>query len=100
MLAYQGTNLAGWEGNLFSTALVQKHLNRLVLDSTGRVIFEERLLEELKERFRSITQSDGGEVFISTDNGRILKVSMAGDEAMSRSRIFKHVDNAGFLSQL
>jgi glucose/arabinose dehydrogenase len=96
LLVYQGTNLAGWEGNLFSTALVQKHLNRLVIDSAGRVIFEERLLEELKERFRSIIQNDMGEIFISTDNGRILKISFADDVTTSKLNIFKHIDMPGF----
>ena len=84
LLYYQGQNLPGWRGNLFSTALRQQHLNRLVIDSTGRVIFEERLLEELKERFRSIIQNDEGEIFISTDNGRILKVSIADDAEITR----------------
>jgi glucose/arabinose dehydrogenase len=96
LLVYQGMNLAEWEGNLFSTALVQRHLNRLVLDSTGRVIFEERLLEELKERFRSIIQSDAGEIFVSTDNGRILKIGFADEINASKSNFFKHIDIPGF----
>jgi len=96
LMVYQGTNLAIWEGNLFSTALIQRHLNRLVLDSKGRVIFEERLLEELKERFRSIIQSDSGGIFISTDSGRILKISLADDVDISKFHIFKHIDMPGF----
>jgi glucose/arabinose dehydrogenase len=96
LLYYQGQNLTGWQGNLFSTALVQKHINRLVLDSSGRVLYEERLLEELKERFRSIAVNDAGQIFVSTDNGRILKISLADDIAVSKSRIFKHIDMPGF----
>ena len=96
LLVYQGQNLPEWRGNLFSTALVQRHLNRLVIDSTGRVIFEERLLEELKERFRSIIQNDAGEIFISTDNGRILKMSFANDAVASKLNIFRHIDMPGF----
>lgn len=96
LLVYQGDKLPGWRGNLFSTALVQKHLNRLVVDGSGRIIFEERLLEELKERFRSIIQNDAGDIFLSTDNGRILKLSPADNESILRWNLFRHLDMPGF----
>ncbi|NNE63042.1 MAG: PQQ-dependent sugar dehydrogenase [Gammaproteobacteria bacterium] len=96
LLVYRGTDLTEWEGNLFSTALAQRHLNRLVLDSTGRVIFEERLLEELRDRFRAIIQNDAGEIYVSTDNGRILKLSFADEVKASRFNIFNHIDVPGF----
>ena len=52
--------------------------------------------EELKERFRSIIQNDAGEIFVSTDNGRILKISFADDLATSKLNIFRHIDTPGF----
>ncbi len=95
LLYYSGTNLPGWSGNLISTSLVQKHLNRLVVDSTGRVIFEERLLEEIKERFRAITEDYLGNIYVSTDNGRILKISKLEKEDSLKYRVFKHIDIPG-----
>jgi len=96
LLFYQGQNMPGWSGDLFSTSLVQQHVNRLVIDSTGRVIFEERLLEEIKERFRAIIQDNNGYIYVSTDSGRILKISIAEENFISRSHIFKHLDLPGF----
>ena len=95
LLYYSGANFPGWSGNLFSTSLVQKHLNRLVVDSTGRVIFEERLLEEIKERFRSIIADNSGNIYVSTDNGRILKISRLEDDIFLIRTIFKHIDIPG-----
>jgi len=95
LLLYSGTNLPGWKDNLFSTSLVQQHLNRLVVDSRGRVIFEERLLEEINERFRAIIEDDAGNIYVSTDNGRILKISIMNDEISLRKTIYKHIDIPG-----
>jgi len=75
ILYYSGASFAGWKGNLLSTAL-RRHLNRLVIDSTGRIIFEEKLFEEIKERFRAILQDKEGNIYLSTDSGRILKISL------------------------
>ncbi len=95
LLVYSGANLPGWSGNLFSTSLVQKHLNRLVIDSSGRVIFEERLLEGIKERFRAIIEDNAGNIYVSTDNGRILKISILNDKLSLKHTIFKHIDLPG-----
>jgi len=75
ILYYTGASFPGWNANLFSTSLAQQHINRLVIDSTGRIISEERLLEEVRERFRAILQDQAGNLYISTDSGRILKIS-------------------------
>ena len=95
LLIYSGSKLTGWSGNLLSTSLVQKHLNRLVIDSTGRVIYEERLLEDIHERFRAIVEDTEGNIYLSTDNGRILKISRLEEDASLIHSIFKHIDLPG-----
>ena len=95
LLYYAGGSLPGWIGNLFSTSLAQKHLNRLVIDSTGRIIFEERLLGEIKERFRALIQDKIGDLYLSTDSGRILKISYTDSESYYRANLFRHFDMPG-----
>ena len=96
LLLYTGSAFADWHGNLFSTSLVQQHLNRLVVDSTGRIIFEERLLEDLNERFRAIIEDGNGNIIVSTDNGRILKVSPAETDDWFFTNFYRHIDMPGF----
>ncbi|MFK5893914.1 MAG: PQQ-dependent sugar dehydrogenase, partial [Pseudomonadota bacterium] len=71
---YSGTSFPQWKGNLMAGALSLKHINRLVLDDSGKVIKEERLLEELGERIRALTQSSEGQIYFSTDSGDIYRL--------------------------
>ncbi len=78
LIHYSGNLLPGWKGNLFAGALALRHINRLVLDKNGKIIKEERLLEELKERIRAITQSPEGWIYFSTDSGDIYQIKPLG----------------------
>ncbi len=75
LLRYSGKAFPGWQGNLFAGALKLRHLNRIVLDQTGQAIAEERLLEDLGERIRALAQSPEGWLYLSTDSGRILRLT-------------------------
>jgi glucose/arabinose dehydrogenase len=75
LIVYDGELFKNWEGNLFSGALKLMHLNRIVLDKDNKVIKEERLLQELKERIRNVIQSSNGKLYISTDSGNIYVLS-------------------------
>lgn len=74
LLLYSGKAFANWQGNLFSGALALQHLNRVVVNDSGEVIQEERLLEDLEERIRAIVESQEGWLYLSTDSGRILRL--------------------------
>ena len=63
-----------WKGDLFAGALVLTHLNRIQLDASGKELKEERLLEELGERIRSIEESEQGWLYLSTDSGKIIRI--------------------------
>jgi len=74
LIVYSGKVFKQWEGNIFSGALVLRHLNRVVLDENSKVIKEERLLLDLDERIRDVVESPDGLLYISTDSGRILRL--------------------------
>ena len=74
LLLYSSNTMSGWKGNLLAGALKLKHINRIVLDSDGKVTKEERLLEDMDERIRALTQSPEGWVYFSTDSGTVYRL--------------------------
>ena len=74
---YTGDKFKSWKGSLFSGALRGAHLNRLVLVK-GRVVKEERLLEKLGQRIRNVKEGPEGYLYISIDDGKILKLVPKG----------------------
>ncbi len=75
MCFYTGDRYAGWSGSLLVGALKFQLLSRLELDGS-RVLREERLLADLKERIRDVRQGPDGLVYLLTDdaNGRLLQL--------------------------
>ena len=74
LLLYSGNSFPAWRGNLFSGALKLRHLNRVTLSADGKAIGEERLLTELDERIRALTQGPQGWVYFSTDSGKVYVI--------------------------
>ena len=75
LIVYQGSEFPNWQGSLFSGALVLRHLNQIELDKDGKVITEQRYLQELNQRVRSLTQDKQGRIYVATDNGMIYRLS-------------------------
>lgn len=73
LLFYSGEALPKWKGNLFAGALKLQHINRIILSDSGEVVNEERLLEDFGERIRALAQSPQGELYFSTDSGKIFR---------------------------
>jgi glucose/arabinose dehydrogenase len=63
MMFYTGDLFPEWKGNLFVGAMAGQHLVRLVLNGE-RVVAEERLLTERKERVREVRQAPDGSIYI------------------------------------
>ena len=74
LIVYSGKAFPAWKGNLFAGALKLTHLNRVEIDSSGRAVAEERLLEGLGERIRALVESPQGWLYFSTDSGRIFRI--------------------------
>ena len=76
MAFYTAERFPQWKNSLFVGALAGEHLARLTLDGE-KVVAEERLLLDRKERIRDVRQGPDGYVYVITDerNGKILRVS-------------------------
>ena len=67
---YTGDLFPKWKGNLFVGALAGQHLVRLVLNG-DRVVAEEALLTDRKQRIRDVRQGPDGALYV-----------LAGDELL------------------
>ena len=75
MLIYDSEILSGWKGLVLSGALAMTHLNIMDIKD-GKKISEERLFVEDEERVREVEQAVDGNVWYSTDNGNLYRISM------------------------
>ncbi len=75
LILYRGKAFPDWNGDLFSGALKLRHLNRVNLSATGEAVGEERLLEGLGERIRALVTGPDDLIYLSTDSGKILRLS-------------------------
>ncbi len=73
---YTGEAFPAWRGNLFTGALRDRALVRLVLEG-DRVVGEERLLSERGQRVRDVRQGGDGALYVVTDShdGELWKIT-------------------------
>ncbi|WP_439527411.1 PQQ-dependent sugar dehydrogenase [Pannonibacter sp.] len=78
MAFYSGNRFPEWQGDLFLGALAGTHLNRLEVKD-GKVVAEERLLEDLGERIRDVRSGPDGNLYLLTDSedGRLIRIAPA-----------------------
>jgi glucose/arabinose dehydrogenase len=74
MLFYGGDLFPAWKGSLLLGSLGENCLVRLVLDG-NRVVAEEHLLTERKQRIRDLRQGSDGAVYVLTDDGMLLRLT-------------------------
>jgi glucose/arabinose dehydrogenase len=77
MAFYDGDRFKPWQHNVFIGALAGQELIRLQFDG-DKVIHEERLLGELKQRIRDVRQGPDGYLYVLTDekDGALYKVGL------------------------
>ncbi len=73
MTFYTGSNIPEWKNNLFIGGLSSNHIARLVIKD-NKVVGEERILPDEKQRFRDITQGKDGALYAITQAGRLYKI--------------------------
>lgn len=73
LVIYAGAAFPQWRGSYLIGSLKLAHLNRLVLRN-GAVLVEERLVNGLLGRIRSIAVDAGGYIYLGTDLGEIWKL--------------------------
>ncbi len=74
LILYTGSAFPKWKGNLFAGALKLRHINRIVLNRSGKPVKEERLFESFGQRIRALAQSPEGGIYFSTDSGHIYRL--------------------------
>jgi len=76
MMFYSGRLAPEWERNIFVGGLGVGSLVRLELEGR-KVIHEERLLKNRRERIRDVAEGPDGSIYVATDadNGKILKIT-------------------------
>ncbi len=73
MVFYTSDSIAEWKNNLFIACLSSTHIARLVIEN-NKVVGEESLLLDKKERFRDVAQSNG-KIYAVTDSGILFRIS-------------------------
>ncbi len=76
MTFYSGSLIPEWDGNLFVAGHNGEHIARLVLDG-NRVVGEERLLLDQRQRMRDVRQGPDGALWALTDDrdGRLVRIA-------------------------
>jgi aldose sugar dehydrogenase len=73
MVFYTGDAIPEWKNNLFISGQSSAHIARLVIEN-NKVVGEESLLSDIKERIRDIAFYDGM-LFVVTDSGNFYRIS-------------------------
>ena len=73
MMFYTGS-IAEWKDNMFIGGLSSEFINRLVIRN-NKVVGEERLLADKKERWRCIATGRDGAIYAGTDSGKLYRIS-------------------------
>jgi glucose/arabinose dehydrogenase len=75
MAFYSGDKFPQWKGDVFVGALKDRHLRRIDLDG-DKVVGQEILLEELKQRIRDVRSGPDGFLYVLTDapDGEIIRI--------------------------
>lgn len=70
---YTGDKNPKWKGSFFLACLGSTHLHRVLLKN-NKLVKQESLLESLEERIRQVRTGLDGELYFSTDSGKIFTV--------------------------
>lgn len=73
MMFYTG-DIAEWKNNMFIAGLSSMFITRLVIQN-NKVVGEERLLADKRERWRCIATGKDGSIYAGTDSGKLYKIS-------------------------
>jgi glucose/arabinose dehydrogenase len=73
MIFYTGNAIPEWKNNLFIGGLSSTHIVRLVIVN-NKVVGEERLLEDKKERVRDVSYANNM-LYAVTESGNMYRIS-------------------------
>ena len=70
---YKSNTIPEWQNNFFVGMLSGQHIVRLIIKD-NKVVGEERLLEDMKERIRDLVEGNDGALYAVTDSGKIIRI--------------------------
>ena len=73
-ISFYTGNMSEWKNNLFLGCLSGEKIIRLVIEN-NKVVGEEWLLVDKKERFRDVLNGQDGNLYGITDSGKLYKIS-------------------------
>lgn len=62
-----------WKGDIYLATLSGQHIRKLVLKD-NKIVSQEELLKDLEWRFRNVRTGPGGDLYFSTDEGKLGKL--------------------------
>ncbi|MFV0574301.1 MAG: PQQ-dependent sugar dehydrogenase [Vibrio sp.] len=74
-IVYYGDAFKQWNGNLLMGALVGLHINMVAFDDNLKATTETRLVSDLKQRVRTLTLDQQGNIYFTTDLGQLYRLS-------------------------
>lgn len=75
LIQYSGNLFPTWKGDFLTGSLKLRHLNHVHIDEHNHPVSEHRLLRQVNGRIRNIIEVPNGQLYVSTDDGRILRIS-------------------------
>jgi glucose/arabinose dehydrogenase len=77
LAVYRGAMFPEWAGDLLVGGLVSRDIRKLRLDGTGRVVGEESLLGDRRQRIRDVRVAPDGAIWVTVDasRGEVLRIS-------------------------
>lgn len=73
MTFYSGDAIPEWKNNLFIGGLSSMHIARLVIKD-NKVVGEERIGEDQKDRFRAVMEGSDGALYAVSDGGKLYRI--------------------------
>lgn len=74
MTFYSGDAIPEWKNNLFIGGLSSMHIARLVIKN-NKVVGEERIAEDQKDRFRDVQAGKDGALYAVSDGGKLYRIA-------------------------
>ena len=71
---YTGTKIPQWKNDFFVAALAGSALHRLTIDASGRLLNEEKLLEDKYGRLRDVANAPDGTLLVISDSGKLIQL--------------------------
>lgn len=71
---YTGSLISNWKNDLFIATLRGRHVIRLRIDAQGKVLEQQKLLENKYGRLRDVSNAPDGSLLVISEDGRMIQL--------------------------